>query len=85
MWLALPPSDAINFCYPTAHLRVDLLAKLALRSRRNCLHDQLHAACFANSVLLGTVLSKVAPLPITTGKSVLVEEAHVSGFPSWVV
>lgn len=83
VWFALPPPDAVDLGHPAAHLGVNLLAKLALSSRGNRLHDQLHAARLANSVLLGTVLSEVAPLPVATGKAVLVEEAHVSGLKSW--
>ena len=77
---ALPPCDAVDLSRAAPHLGVNLLAELALCSCRNRLHDEFHAARLANSVLLGTVLSEVAPLPIATGKAVLVEEAHVSGF-----
>lgn len=76
--LALPPVDALHLGGPAPHLRVDLLAELALRLDRHRLHDELHAARFANAVLLGAVLAEMAPLPIATGKTVLIEEAHVS-------
>jgi hypothetical protein len=75
---ALPPADPVHLSAPSPHLRVDLLTKLALLSDRNRLHDELHPACFANSVLLGTVLAEVTPLPIATSKAVLIEETHVS-------
>jgi hypothetical protein len=83
--LALPPPDAVHLSGSASHLRVNLLAELALGPSRNCLHDELHAARLADSVLLGAVLSEVAPLPVATGKAVLVEEAHVSGWKSWGV
>lgn len=85
MWFALPSRNSLDFCGPTAHFCLDLLAKLALGARRDCLHDELHATGFADSVLLGAVLSEVTPLPIATGKAVLVIEAHVSGSKSWDV
>lgn len=79
MWLTLPPSNAIKLRGSAAHLRFDLLAELALRSRRDGVHNKLHTTRFADSVLLDTVLSEVAPLPIATGKTMLVVKAHVSG------
>lgn len=85
VWFALPPRNPLDFGGPTAHFCFDLLAKLALGARRDGLHDKLHATGFANSVFLGTVLSEVTPLPIATGKAVLVVEAHVSGCKSWEV
>lgn len=42
------------------------------------MHDELHAACFANSVFFVTVLSEMTPFPITTLEPMLVEETHVS-------
>jgi hypothetical protein len=80
--LALPPANAVNFSGPSAHLRVDFVAQLALGTCRDCLHDELHAARLAHAVLLGAMLSEVAPLPVATGKAVLVEEAHVSRLKS---
>jgi hypothetical protein len=74
----LPPANAIDLGGPSSHLCVNLLAQLALGACGDGLHDELHAARLAHSVLLGAVLAKVAPLPIATGKAVLVEEAHVS-------
>lgn len=85
MRLAIPPRNTVDFGNSTAHLSVDLLTELALGSGRNRLHDELHAARLTDSVLLGAVLAKVAPLPIATGKTMLVEEAHVSGYKSWDV
>ena len=82
MGLALPPPNAIDLGGPAAHLCVNLLAELALSSRGNRLHNKLHAARFANPVLLGAVLSEVAPLPVAAGKSMLVKEAHVSNLKS---
>jgi hypothetical protein len=81
--LALPPPDAVDLCNASAHLRFDLLTKLAFRTRRNCLHDELHAARLANAVLLGTVLAEMAPLPIAAREAMLVVEAHVSDYKSW--
>lgn len=82
---ALPPPNAVDLRGPTAHLGFNLLAQLALCSCGNCLHDELHTARLANSVLLGTVLSEVAPLVIATLEAVLVVEAHVSDYKSWDV
>ena len=83
--IALPPVDTIDLGGPAAHLDINLLAKLALCSCGNCLHDELHATRFTDSVLLGAVLSEVSPLPVPAGETVLVEKAHVSGIKSWVV
>lgn len=44
-----------------------------------CGHDQLHAAGLARTVFFGTMLSKVAPLVVTTDELALVEETHVDG------
>lgn len=77
--LALPPVDALDFGRPAPNLGVDLLAELALLTDRHRLHDELHATGFTNPVLLGTVLSEMAPLPIAADEPVLIEEAHVSG------
>ena len=41
------------------------------------MHDELHAACFANPVLFVAMLPKVAPFPITALEPVLIKEAHV--------
>jgi hypothetical protein len=79
MRLPLPPPDAVHFSGSAAHLSVDLLTELAVRSSRNRLHDELHTTRLADSVLLGTVLSEVAPLPVAADEPVLVVEAHVSG------
>jgi hypothetical protein len=49
------------------------------------LHDELHAARLAHAVLFGAVLSEMAPLPVATGKAVLIEETHVSRCKSWDV
>jgi hypothetical protein len=81
--LALPPANAVDLSGPSAHLGVDLVTQLALGTRWNRLHDEFHAACLAHPVLFGAMLSEVAPLPITTGKAVLVKEAHVSRVQSW--
>lgn len=81
--LTLPSSNTIDFGSPAAHFCFDLLAELALGSRRDRLHDELHATRLANPVLLGTVLSEVTPLPVATGEAVLIVEAHVSHFESW--
>jgi len=77
--LSLPAPDAVHLSGSAAHLGVDLLTELAVCSRRNCLHDELHATRLADSVLLGAVLSEVAPLPVAADEPVLVVEAHVSG------
>lgn len=82
MRLPLPPPDAVHLGGSAAHLGVDLLAELTVSSSRNCLHYKLHATRLADSVLLGTVLSEVAPLPVATNEPVLVVEAHVSGWKS---
>jgi len=76
--LALPPADTVHLGGPTPLLGVDLLAELALGARLQRLHDEFHATRLANSVLLGTVLAEVSPLPIAARKTVLIEEAHVS-------
>lgn len=76
--LTLPAADAVDFSGSSSHLRVDFVAQLALRPCWNGLHDELHTARLTHSVLLGTVLAKVAPLPVAAGKSMLVEEAHIS-------
>lgn len=76
--ITLPAIDAFDLGSPAAHLGVDLLAELALGSCRNRLHDEFHATRFTDSVLLGTVLAKVTPLPVAASKSMLVVEAHVS-------
>jgi hypothetical protein len=82
---ALPPANAINLCGPSTHLGVDLVAQLALGTCWHRLHDEFHAARLPHPVLLGAVLSKVAPLPVATGEAVLVKEAHVSRLKSWDV
>jgi len=79
---ALPPTDTINLCGSSAHLCVNPFAQLALVTGGKRLHDKLHATRFAHSVLLGTVLSEVSPLPVATSKAMLVKEAHVSRFAS---
>lgn len=76
--ITLPTINALDLGGPAAHLGVDLLAKLALGSCRNCLHDELHATRFTDPVLLGTVLAEVAPLPVAASESMLIVEAHVS-------
>lgn len=76
--LALPSIDAVDLGRPASHLGVDLLAQLALRPDWYRLHDELHATGFTNSVLLGTVLAEVTPLPVAADEPVLIEEAHVS-------
>lgn len=83
MRLTLPPPDAVHLSGSAAHLGVDLLAELAVCACGNRLHDELHAARLSDSVLLGTVLSEVAPLPVSTDEPVLVVEAHVSDLKSW--
>jgi hypothetical protein len=80
--LTLPPPDAIHLGGPSSRLCVNLLAQLALGACGDGLHDELHAARLTHSVLLGAVLAEVAPLPIATGKAVLIEEAHVSSVKS---
>lgn len=77
--LPLPSPDAVHFRGSAAHLGVDLLTELAVSSSRNCLHDELHTTRLADSVLLGAVLSEVAPLPVAADEPVLIVEAHVSG------
>jgi hypothetical protein len=79
---ALPATNSVDLSRPAAHLRIDLVAEFALGARGNRLHYELHAACLTHSVLLGTVLSEVTPLPVATGKAVLIEEAHVSRLKS---
>lgn len=74
----LPALDAFDLSKPATLLSVDLLAKLTLLTDRQCLVDEFHAASFTNPVLLGTVLAKVAPLPVATCEPMLIEEAHVS-------
>lgn len=74
----LPALDALDFSNPAALLGVDLLAELALLSDWERLIDEFHAASFTNPILLGTVLAKVAPLPVATCEPMLIEEAHVS-------
>jgi hypothetical protein len=76
--IPLPAVDTFDFGGPAAHLGVNLLAKLALGSCGNRLHDELHATRFTDSVLLGTVLTEVSPLPVAASKAMLVVEAHVS-------
>ena len=75
---ALPSVDTVDLGRPASHLGVDLLAQLALGPDRNRCHDELHTTSFTNSVLLGTVLAEVAPLPVAAHEPVLIEEAHVS-------
>lgn len=76
--LALPSADTVHLGGPTPLLGVDLLTELALGACLQRLHDEFHAARFANSVLLGTVLAEMPPFPIAARKTVLIEEAHVS-------
>ena len=76
--IPLPAVDTFDFGGPAAHLGVNLLAKLALCSCGNRLHDELHATRFTDSVLLGAVLTEVSPLPVAASKAMLVVEAHVS-------
>ena len=76
---ALPPTNTVHLRRSSSHLRVDLLAELAFLADGYRLHDQLHAARFTDTVLPIAVLSEVTPLPIAARKTVLIEEAHVSG------
>lgn len=40
-------------------------------------HDKLHSTSLASAVLLGTVLTEVAPLVIATSHLILIVETHV--------
>lgn len=80
--LPLPAADAVLFCTPASLFGLDFVAELALLVDWNRLHDQFHTASFACAILSVAVLSEVAPFPITTGKSVLVVEAHGHCFNS---
>lgn len=84
MRFTLPSAYTVHLSGSAAHLGADLLAQLAVCASGNRLHDEFHAARLADPVLLGAVLSEVAPLPIATGKAVLVVEAHVSDLKSCV-
>ncbi len=74
----LPAGDPLYLCSPPSLFRIDLVAELAFLAKGNGLHDKFHAARLACSVFSVAVLSEVAPLPVAAGKSMLVEEAHVS-------
>lgn len=75
--LSLPAADALVLRAPTSLFGIDLVAKLAFLGILNGLHDKLHAASFTSAVFPVAVLSEVAPFPVTTVKSMLVEETHV--------
>lgn len=76
--IVTPASDALQLGVATTAFCVDLVAYLALLSLQSGAVDELHAACFADAVLIGAVLTEVAPLPVAAGKDELVVETHVS-------
>lgn len=54
-----------------------LLAHLTFAGNAGCFVYQLHAACFARSVLLVAVCSESSPLVVTANEDLLVVETHV--------
>jgi hypothetical protein len=76
MAFSLPSTNTINFGLAPAHFRINLLTKFAFLVHGNCLHYQLHTTSVANTILLGTMLAKMPPFPISTFKAMLVKEAH---------
>ena len=70
--------DPLNLGSSSSFLGVDLLAELASVADGHRLHDEFHSASFACAVLAVTVLPEVAPFPVATCESVLIEEAHIS-------
>lgn len=76
-----PAFDTFLLLGDTVVLDGNLLAFGALLVYGNTGHDQLHAARFTGSVLLGTVLAERPPLEIAALVKLLVEEAHVDMKP----
>jgi hypothetical protein len=70
----------ILFLCPSTALRVDFLADFAFLLDSVRLHYEFHTTRFPGAVLSVAVLPEVTPLPITAGKPMLIEEAHVYGF-----
>lgn len=68
--------NSLHLRLPPTALRVDLVTDLTFLRDPVGLHDQLHATRFAGSIFSIAVLSEVAPFPVATLKSMLVEEAH---------
>lgn len=73
----LPAADAFVLGTAASLLDVDPVANLALLVDCNGGHDEFHTAGFTRAVFPVAMLSEVAPFPVTTGETVLVEEAHV--------
>lgn len=71
-----PSIDPVLLFPNTTFLCVDLGANFTLFGLGQSVHDELHSASFAGSILLGAVLAEVTPLVAVAGHSVLVVEAH---------
>jgi len=71
-----PPLNPLLFFCPPADLCGDLVADLAFLLDAIRLHYVFHTACFSGTVFSAAMLPEMAPLPIATGETVLIEEAH---------
>jgi hypothetical protein len=76
--VALPALNAVHFGSSSPHFSVDPLTQLALLPDRHGHHNEFHTACFTGTVFSVTMLTEVAPFPVTADKTMLIEEAHVS-------
>ena len=85
--LVSPSLDSLVLLANATFLCVDFVAKATLLRVWVGVHDEFHAACFARTVFVGTMLAEVSPLVAVAGHSVLVIEAHieVSGVLSFLL
>ena len=74
----LPAIDLVLFPNSPSSLCVQLIAELAFLADWLSLHDEFHAARFTGPILSVAVLPEMTPFPVTTSKTVLIEETHVS-------
>ena len=76
----LPTGNSFHLCELPAMFCVDLVAEFAFLTDWDGLHYEFHPARFTSSVFSVAMLSEVAPFPVPTLESVLIEEAHVWDF-----
>lgn len=73
----LQPTRAIRHGFlASTKLLLNLLAESTLVRQINGAKDHFHAASFTDAILSVAVLFEVAPLPVTAGELVALEEAH---------
>lgn len=74
----LPTADLVLLLDLPTLFRVQFVTELAFLANRMSLHNKFHATRFTGTIFPVTVLTEIAPFPVTTGESVLIKEAHVS-------